>query len=204
MLFALIHSAPILPELAEGVNWHVLPVFWRFCPIAKSVGARQRPSGQAMREKQRDSGANRAGGDRCRAQARLQTGLENNGAQSVNRLIISLKAAKALADEHVAQILGCLRSSRVEHGLLINFRLPEIRDQEVCAEPDRRGQPPGRASSEELFPCLRLLRLFAAYSTGNCWRYTFPLGALRFSLCPAVAAGAYRRTRSHIANFVSR
>ena len=38
-----------------------------------------------------------------------------------NRLIIELKAAKALADEHVAQILGYLRASRVEHGLLINF-----------------------------------------------------------------------------------
>ena len=38
-----------------------------------------------------------------------------------NRLIIELKAAKALADEHIAQILGYLRASRVEHGLLMNF-----------------------------------------------------------------------------------
>ena len=79
MLFALINCGPILSDRAEGVNRQVLPVFWRFCPIAKSVGGRQRPSGQAMREKQRDSVANRAGGGRCRAQARLQTGLENNG-----------------------------------------------------------------------------------------------------------------------------
>ena len=43
-----------------------------------------------------------------------------------NRLIIELKAAKALADEHVAQILGYLRSSRVEHGLLINFGAPKF------------------------------------------------------------------------------
>jgi hypothetical protein len=43
-----------------------------------------------------------------------------------NRLIIELKAAKALADEHLAQILGCLRSSRVEHGLLINFGAPKF------------------------------------------------------------------------------
>ena len=84
LLFALIHSGPILPELVEGVNGQVLPVFWRFCPIAKTVGGRQRPSGQAMREKQRDSGANRAGGGQCRAKARLQTGLENNGSQSVS------------------------------------------------------------------------------------------------------------------------
>jgi GxxExxY protein len=36
-------------------------------------------------------------------------------------LIVELKAAKALADEHVAQLLAYLRASRVEHGLLINF-----------------------------------------------------------------------------------
>ena len=39
---------------------------------------------------------------------------------------VELKAAKALADEHVAQILGYLRSSRVEHGLLINFGAPKF------------------------------------------------------------------------------
>ncbi len=36
-------------------------------------------------------------------------------------LIVELKASKTLADEHIAQILGYLRSSRIEHGLLINF-----------------------------------------------------------------------------------
>jgi GxxExxY protein len=38
-----------------------------------------------------------------------------------NRLIVELKACKTLTDEHVAQILGYLKSSRIEHGLLINF-----------------------------------------------------------------------------------
>ena len=37
------------------------------------------------------------------------------------RLIIELKAAKTIADEHVAQLLGYLKSARIEHGLLINF-----------------------------------------------------------------------------------
>lgn len=37
------------------------------------------------------------------------------------RLIIEIKACKALTDEHVAQILGYLRASGIEHGLLINF-----------------------------------------------------------------------------------
>ena len=36
-------------------------------------------------------------------------------------LIIEIKAARALAPEHEAQILGYLKSSRLEHGLLINF-----------------------------------------------------------------------------------
>jgi len=38
-----------------------------------------------------------------------------------NCLIIELKAAKTIALEHEAQILGYLKSSRIEHGLLINF-----------------------------------------------------------------------------------
>jgi GxxExxY protein len=37
------------------------------------------------------------------------------------RLIVELKAAKTIAPEHEAQILGYLKSSRREHGLLINF-----------------------------------------------------------------------------------
>ncbi|MEY4483168.1 MAG: hypothetical protein RL693_620 [Verrucomicrobiota bacterium] len=37
------------------------------------------------------------------------------------RLIIELKTAKILAPEHEAQILGYLKSSRLGHGLLINF-----------------------------------------------------------------------------------
>ena len=36
-------------------------------------------------------------------------------------LVIELKTAKTLAPEHEAQILGYLKSSRKEHGLLINF-----------------------------------------------------------------------------------
>lgn len=36
-------------------------------------------------------------------------------------LIVELKAVKALAPEHEAQILGYLKSARLEHGLLINF-----------------------------------------------------------------------------------
>jgi len=38
-----------------------------------------------------------------------------------NCLIVELKAARTIADEHVAQILGYLRASHIEHGLLVNF-----------------------------------------------------------------------------------
>jgi GxxExxY protein len=38
-----------------------------------------------------------------------------------NQLVVELKACRALVDEHVAQLLGYLRASRMEHGLLINF-----------------------------------------------------------------------------------
>ena len=37
------------------------------------------------------------------------------------RLIVELKACKAVANEHIAQLLGYLKSSRIETGLLINF-----------------------------------------------------------------------------------
>jgi GxxExxY protein len=42
------------------------------------------------------------------------------------QLIVEIKAVKTLADEHVAQLLGYLRSSRIEHGLLINFGSPKL------------------------------------------------------------------------------
>jgi GxxExxY protein len=43
-----------------------------------------------------------------------------------DRLLIEIKAAKSLVDEHVAQLLGYLGASRIEHGLLINFGAPKF------------------------------------------------------------------------------
>jgi GxxExxY protein len=43
-----------------------------------------------------------------------------------SRLIVELKACRTLTDEHVAQLLGYLRASRMEHGLLINLGSPII------------------------------------------------------------------------------
>jgi len=43
-----------------------------------------------------------------------------------DRLVVELKACRALNDDHVAQLLGYLRASRREHGLLVNFGAPKL------------------------------------------------------------------------------
>jgi GxxExxY protein len=43
-----------------------------------------------------------------------------------NRLICEIKGCRALVAEHRAQLLGYLRASRIEHGLLINFGGPRF------------------------------------------------------------------------------
>jgi GxxExxY protein len=43
-----------------------------------------------------------------------------------NQLIVEIKACKALAPEHTAQLLGYLRATEIEHGLLINFGAPKF------------------------------------------------------------------------------
>jgi len=42
------------------------------------------------------------------------------------KLVVELKACNAIANEHIAQLLGYLRASRIEHGLLINFGAPKL------------------------------------------------------------------------------
>ncbi len=42
------------------------------------------------------------------------------------QLVVELKAVRTIAEEHVAQILGYLHSSRIETGLLINFGSPVL------------------------------------------------------------------------------
>ena len=43
-----------------------------------------------------------------------------------DRLICEIKGCSALVAEHRAQLLGYLRASRIEHGLLINFGAPSL------------------------------------------------------------------------------
>lgn len=42
------------------------------------------------------------------------------------QIIVELKAVRNTTDDHVAQLLGYLRSSRVETGLLVNFGSPRL------------------------------------------------------------------------------
>jgi len=41
-------------------------------------------------------------------------------------LVVELKACRAVAEEHVAQLLGYLRASRIETGVLVNFGAPKL------------------------------------------------------------------------------
>ena len=42
------------------------------------------------------------------------------------RVICEIKGVRCIVDDHVAQLLGYLRASRIEHGLLINFGAPRL------------------------------------------------------------------------------
>ena len=43
-----------------------------------------------------------------------------------NCLIVEIKACRNVAEEHIAQVLGYLKSSHIETGLLINFGSPRL------------------------------------------------------------------------------
>ncbi len=53
------------------------------------------------------------------------------------RLIVELKACRALADEHTAQLLGYLKSAKVEDGLLVNFGSYKLQIQKYAMSRER-------------------------------------------------------------------
>lgn len=53
-------------------------------------------------------------------------------------LLVELKACKALANEHVAQILGYMRATDTEHGMLVNFGAPKFEIKKFVLSRDRR------------------------------------------------------------------
>jgi len=60
-------------------------------------------------------------------------------------LIIELKAVAHVLDEHVAQLLGYLRASRVEHGVLVNFGAPKFQIRKYAL---RDAPPPSEGEIE--------------------------------------------------------
>jgi GxxExxY protein len=72
------------------------------------------------------------------------------------QLILEVKAARAIIDDHVAQTLGYLRPARLEHGAIINFGAPKFQVRklamrEALHQPDRGGLPPLLALFFRLF-----------------------------------------------------
>ncbi len=49
-----------------------------------------------------------------------------------SEIVVELKACRNLCDEHVAQLLGYLRASNLEHGLLINFGAPKLQIKKLA------------------------------------------------------------------------
>jgi GxxExxY protein len=80
-------------------------------------------------------------------------------------LIVELRTAKALADEHVAQVLGYLKSARLEHGLLINFGTYRFEMRKFAWSQDvvrRKSKPTFLLSAVSAF-----FAFFAVQSTKN-------------------------------------
>jgi len=49
-------------------------------------------------------------------------------------LIVEVKATKSLAPEHYAQVLGYLRSARIQHGVLVNFGAPKFQIRKLAMD----------------------------------------------------------------------
>jgi len=54
-----------------------------------------------------------------------------------NCLVVELKACRAVAEEHVAQLLGYLRASRIETGLLVNFGAAKLQIRKYLLTQER-------------------------------------------------------------------
>jgi len=76
-----------------------------------------------------------------------------------NRLVVELKACRATADEHVAQILGYLKSAKMADGLLINFGSRKFEIKKYILGQERPADT--QRGSGTLLSCL--LALFAFF-----------------------------------------
>ncbi len=69
-------------------------------------------------------------------------------------LLVELKAAKQLTDEHVAQILGYMRASGIEHALLINFGSARLEIRKFVLNDAFRAEPPAVAKPSSFLSLL--------------------------------------------------
>ncbi len=57
------------------------------------------------------------------------------------QIIVELKAVRVILNEHIAQLLGYLRASRIEHGLLINFGATSLQIKKYALSRDLDSPP---------------------------------------------------------------
>ncbi len=79
-------------------------------------------------------------------------------------LLVELKAVKQLTDEHVAQLLGYMRASGIEHALLINFGGARLEIRKFIHNDAFRAEAPTPA-----FP-KRILSLLFAPLCASLWQ----------------------------------
>jgi GxxExxY protein len=72
------------------------------------------------------------------------------------RLLVELKAVRTLADEHTAQLLGYLKSTGLEHSLLINFGSFRFQIKKYA----RTSTPPFTAIASALLPFFAFFAFF--------------------------------------------
>lgn len=77
-----------------------------------------------------------------------------------SRLVVELKAVRTIADEHVAQVLGYMRASNQEHGLLINFGSAKFQIRKFILSEFRN--PPKSRLLPQAFAFLSSLFAFSA------------------------------------------
>ena len=58
-----------------------------------------------------------------------------------HKIVVELKAARSLSDEHVAQPLGYSRAAGLEHGLLCNFGAARFQIRKYANLPDFQSPP---------------------------------------------------------------
>ncbi len=69
-------------------------------------------------------------------------------------LLVELKAVKQLTDEHVAQVLGYMRASGIEHALLINFGSARLEIRKFILNDDFRAEAPTASKPKPFFSLL--------------------------------------------------